>query len=678
MLRGMVNVFSFQKGGVQLKRVIPAFLAVLVSVSFAAPSVWGIPGLHRVNSAMPLGFNEMSFKLGVSYWTAANDYTNFIYHSHYLPQTLLFPEITETEHTGQGILSLAYGVWDYVDLAANATYSGTMLERDLYEERSTGHWEEVQGFESVNIILHGGYNPIPGVEDIVWVGGDFRLGFAPADTAYLHNLDDPDGRWHTGQMISTARKPFTSTGNSNYSMDFLATGDFGRWLPMAPVKAHLNFGYAKYTQNYHFTDFRVAADTVGWAYSDSTLIALEVTDGIFNFGFGVEIPTPYADIFFEYTNQKLLDRDNANVSYFTPGIRFKNNSGTFIDISFDLSTSKFDPLYYDLGHGLYQTDSIVTEAQRAERAPLPIGGTFDWGVGLAVGFSSDMMGKEEKSNLATLSGIITDSLTGGAVFSTITFPGVPIANVTSDETTGFYTHRIPAGEVPVTVVAPGYRDASAVVVLGRDQSVSLDFALVPNLGTISGSVRDGEGRPIANASVTIGSTDPVTVSTSSVGVYSAQAEAGTWPVAVQADGYISDNQTTTIIANETVSVSFTLRAALRAGEVMSFDNIYFASGSSNLKPESYPILDSVAILLRDNASARIQIAGHTDSDGSESSNKTLSERRAQSVYQYLVSKGIAGNRLTTIGYGEANPVVPNNSAANKARNRRIEFTVLSI
>lgn len=661
-----------------MKRVMPILLAVLVSVSLAAPSIWGVPGLYRINSAMPLGFNEMSFKLGTSYWTAANEYANFIYHSHYTGQTLLFPTLTETEHTGQGRLSLAYGVWDYVDLAATASYSGTYYERDLYEERSTGHWEEIQGFEGVNIVLHGGYNPIPTVEDIVWIGGDFRLGFAPADTVFLHSLDDPDGLWHTGQIISTIRKPFSTTGNGSYGMNFLITGDFGRWLPMAPVKLHLNFGYAKYSQNYHFTDFIATTDSVGWTYSDSTLISLEVTDGVFNFGFGVEVPTPYADIFFEYNSQKLLDRDNASVSYFTPGIRFKNSSGTFIDVTFDLSTSEFDPQYYDLGHGLYQSDSVVTEAQRAERAPLPIGGVFDWGVGLALGFSSDMMGREEVANFAVLSGIVTDSLTGEAVFSTITFPGVAIANVTSDEVTGFYTHNIPSGEVPVTVVAAGYRDASAVVVLGRNQSISLDFALVPNLGTISGSVKDGEGRPIPNATVIIGSTNPVTVATSSVGIYSAQVEAGTWPVSVQADGYISDNQTTTIIANETVSVSFTLRTALRAGEVMSFDNIYFASGSSNLKPESFPILDSVAILLRDNPTARMQIAGHTDSDGGESANQTLSQNRAQSVYQYLVSKGIAGNRLTTIGHGETNPVVANNSAANKARNRRIEFTVLSI
>jgi len=627
---------------------------------------------------MPLGFNEMSFNLGVSYWTAANEYLNFIYHSHYLPETYLFPELINTEHTGQGRLSLAYGVWDYVDLAATASYSGTMYERDLYEERSTGHWEDVQGFEAVNVLLHGGYNPIPGVEDVVWFGGDFRLGFAPADTAFLRNVDDPDGRYHTGQLISTARRPFSTTGNSSYGMDFLVTGDFGRWLPMAAAKAHLNIGYAKYSQNYHFTDFAVHADSVGWSYSDSTVVDLAVSDGVLNIGFGIEVPTPYADIFLEYTSQKLLDRDNATVAYFTPGIRFKNNSGTFIDITFDLSMSEFDPLYYDLGHGLYQNDSFVTEAQRAERAPLPIGGVFDWGVGLAIGFSSDMMGREERTNLSTLSGTVTDSLTGQAVFATITFPGVPIPNVTSDETTGFYTHLIPAGDVPVTVVAAGYREASARVALGRDQSATLDFMLVPNLGTLSGSVKDGQGRPIANASVTIGSTNPVTVTTSAVGVFTARVEAGTWPVSVQADGYISDNQSVTVLPNETINVNFTLRAALRAGEVMSFDNIYFASGSADIKPESYSILDSVAILLRDNPSARVQIAGHTDSDGSESSNQTLSERRAQSVYQYLVNKGIAGNRLTSVGYGESNPIVANDNAANKARNRRIEFTVLSI
>ncbi len=661
-----------------MKKITPLILLLLAALSFPAPSIHGIPGLHRVNSAIPLGFNEMSFGFNLTYWTAADEYRNFIYHNHFSPLTYLLPEVTNVEHTGKGSFNLAYGVWDYIDMAANATYCGTFFERGLYEERSTGHWEEVYGFEGFNLLLHGGYNPIPNLEDVVWFGGDFRLGFAPADTAFLRSEDGPDGIWHYGQLISTVRRPFSTTGNSSLGMDLLITGDFTRWLPMAPTKAHINIGYEKYTQNYYFTDFRVTPDSTGWLYSDSTAVGIEVADGVLNLGLGFEVETPHLDIFLEYTNRNLTSRSNASVSYFTPGIRFKDNSGTFFDVSFDLSTSKFDPLYYDLGHGLYQTDSVVTEGDRAERAPLPFGGVFDWGVSVALGYSSDIASDAKQPETAILSGTVTDSLTGEAVFATITFPGIPVANVTSDAATGAYANVVSVGEVPVTVVAPGYRNTSATIVLHRNQTATLDFALLPNLSSVTGSIKDGEGRPVAGASITIGSTTPVTVTTDETGVFRADVEAGTWPITVQADGYISDNRSVTLIANQTVNVSFNLRDALREGAVLSFDNIYFASGSATLKPESFSILDSVAILLRDNPNARVQIAGHTDSDGSESFNQTLSENRAQSVYRYLVSKGITGNRLTTIGYGESMPVVPNNSAANKAKNRRIEFTVLSI
>ena len=65
------------------------------------------------------------------------------------------------------------------------------------------------------------------------------------------------------------------------------------------------------------------------------------------------------------------------------------------------------------------------------------------------------------------------------------------------------------------------------------------------------------------------------------------------------------------------------------------------------------------------------------SDGSTSYNQTLSEQRAASVFNFLVQRGVPARMLTTMGFGEAQPVVPNTSASNKAMNRRIEFTVLS-
>ncbi len=109
---------------------------------------------------------------------------------------------------------------------------------------------------------------------------------------------------------------------------------------------------------------------------------------------------------------------------------------------------------------------------------------------------------------------------------------------------------------------------------------------------------------------------------------------------------------------------------------MTFASVYFDSGSATLQPSSYGVLDGVVELLRGNAGVRMEIGGHTDSDGSASYNQDLSRRRAESVRDYLVRKGISASRLTTVGYGESRPVASNATAAGKARNRRIEFRVL--
>ncbi len=106
-------------------------------------------------------------------------------------------------------------------------------------------------------------------------------------------------------------------------------------------------------------------------------------------------------------------------------------------------------------------------------------------------------------------------------------------------------------------------------------------------------------------------------------------------------------------------------------------NIYFAAGSSRLADKSKPLLDNLYDIVNRCPDLRIEIGGHTDSDGSTKTNERLSQKRANSVGQYLQSKGIDGGRMQVVGYGEANPLYPNNSRANKAKNRRIEFSVLN-
>lgn len=122
---------------------------------------------------------------------------------------------------------------------------------------------------------------------------------------------------------------------------------------------------------------------------------------------------------------------------------------------------------------------------------------------------------------------------------------------------------------------------------------------------------------------------------------------------------------------------FSLEACKGRFEIMSrTDNIYFNSGSARLESQSGLILDSIVDMVNRCPELAIRVDGHTDSDGNEINNQALSEARARSVRAYLVEAGADGSRIDAIGFGETFPIVANNSAENKQRNRRIEFTVI--
>ena len=104
--------------------------------------------------------------------------------------------------------------------------------------------------------------------------------------------------------------------------------------------------------------------------------------------------------------------------------------------------------------------------------------------------------------------------------------------------------------------------------------------------------------------------------------------------------------------------------------------ILFDVSRASLKSQSGPTLDRLADLVRNCKTGIIEISGHTDSDGGDDFNLSLSQRRAESVLRYLARAGIPSDRLRATGYGETRPVVPNTTSRNKAKNRRIEFKVL--
>jgi len=115
---------------------------------------------------------------------------------------------------------------------------------------------------------------------------------------------------------------------------------------------------------------------------------------------------------------------------------------------------------------------------------------------------------------------------------------------------------------------------------------------------------------------------------------------------------------------------------LTEGKLISY-GIYFDSGKDVVKPESYGSLNEIANVLKENPSLKIKIIGHTDSDGDDAMNLDLSKRRAVNVKLALVKDfGIDAGRIETDGMGETQPIATNNSAENKAMNRRVEFIKL--
>ena len=103
------------------------------------------------------------------------------------------------------------------------------------------------------------------------------------------------------------------------------------------------------------------------------------------------------------------------------------------------------------------------------------------------------------------------------------------------------------------------------------------------------------------------------------------------------------------------------------------EGVTFARNSADLTPESSVVLDRVAASLKERPEVRLEVGGHTDSNGDPTHNKHLSEARAEAVRNYLLAKGVPGDQLTTKGYGSGRPVADNTTDAGRALNRRVEL-----
>ena len=115
---------------------------------------------------------------------------------------------------------------------------------------------------------------------------------------------------------------------------------------------------------------------------------------------------------------------------------------------------------------------------------------------------------------------------------------------------------------------------------------------------------------------------------------------------------------------------------IEIGQIVRLNNVFFDFDKWDLRPESFVELDRVVKLLSENPAIEIEMSAHTDSRGSDEYNIKLSDNRARSVMEYILSKGIAPNRITSQGYGETQPVATNETDEGRQLNRRVEFKIM--
>jgi outer membrane protein OmpA-like peptidoglycan-associated protein len=107
--------------------------------------------------------------------------------------------------------------------------------------------------------------------------------------------------------------------------------------------------------------------------------------------------------------------------------------------------------------------------------------------------------------------------------------------------------------------------------------------------------------------------------------------------------------------------------------------VYFDFEQATIRPESFPLLNALAKTMQDHPRIRkVRVDGHTDAIGEDAFNMDLSRRRAEAVVAYMVGRGVAPERLTSEGFGESQPIADNRTEEGRAKNRRVELTILDL
>jgi outer membrane protein OmpA-like peptidoglycan-associated protein len=255
----------------------------------------------------------------------------------------------------------------------------------------------------------------------------------------------------------------------------------------------------------------------------------------------------------------------------------------------------------------------------------------------------------------------------------------------------FLTQELNPGKYTFDVKADGYKDgqcAAEITKAGNDVQLDCPLEALPRVGNVVGHVRDGESNaPVPNATVKFkdASGKELSITADSSGAFRFEGVApGEGEISVDAPDYLAFVDHTNVKVRTDNAYDAVIRHKPRrslvrvtAKEITIKQQIQFALDQDVILPESTPLLIEIAdVLIKNPRIKQVEVQGHTDNTGTPEHNQDLSERRANSVRNWLIKHGVDADRLVAKGYGQTKPLVPNVTTANKARNRRVQFIIL--
>jgi outer membrane protein OmpA-like peptidoglycan-associated protein len=242
----------------------------------------------------------------------------------------------------------------------------------------------------------------------------------------------------------------------------------------------------------------------------------------------------------------------------------------------------------------------------------------------------------------------------------------------------------PEGQVLQVTATAGTCLAGAQALSYGAVAVDVTVPLERVTGKVVIQVRNEDGAPLAGADVRyIGDDDRCLPDERGAGLGDATHDvgAGDYMIFVTAPGYGVHRQNVTVEGGKEVLVEAKLKPTkvqLEGDKIVILEKVFFQTGKAVIEERSYGLLDEVAATIQSAPlEGLVEVQGHTDSQGAESSNLKLSQSRAEAVVEYLVGKGVPAEKLRAKGYGESKPIKDNGTEEGRTANRRVEFVIVS-